>query len=444
MKRRLADVTNDPAHAEGAENAPADAGVTSTLLSDRMQQLIAANIAKEMLHGLRQHSAGQRFGSVPFDAAERGRVAGFLEQKLAKENLTRRPGPRGTRLTYIESCKAIELANRAFGFNGWSCRIIECKEEYREKKGDKWSLGYSTLVRIELKDGTSHEDVGFGQADGQRDLGASIEQAKKASISDARKRALRLFGEQLGNSCYDREVRLVCWCWCVGERARGSPVVFFCGFVPTCCLFRQHIRDVLANKPPAAAVALLPPPNPVPQAVPSTSIGTTSTTSTSTTSYGTRSPPTAGSRTPPQTSHTTHSAPPAQQHSAAPSNPMQQAQPSNAAAVAARISVMHAEQQRQPQMAARVQAPATTKGQQTYNNTHAKQPYQSHAMPATMMTNAPPPTRQGHAHGMTYTPTPVKPEPPSRAAQYEMDDLSLSQFEFDPNDDQREPKRIRS
>lgn len=62
-------------------------------------------------------------------------------------------------------------------------------------------------MRIELKDGTSHEDVGFGTSDGQRDLGAAIEQAKKASISDARKRALRLFGEYLGNSCYDREVR---------------------------------------------------------------------------------------------------------------------------------------------------------------------------------------------------------------------------------------------
>ncbi|ETV78855.1 hypothetical protein, variant [Aphanomyces astaci] len=38
-----------------------------------------------------------------------------------------------------------------------------------------------------------------------KDLGAALEQAKKASISDARKRALRLFGEYLGNSCYDKE-----------------------------------------------------------------------------------------------------------------------------------------------------------------------------------------------------------------------------------------------
>ncbi|CAI5745679.1 unnamed protein product [Peronospora destructor] len=115
-------------------------------------------------------------------------------------------GPGGRNLRYRESCKVIELANRAFGFNGWSCHIVECKEEFKEKKGDRWSIAYSSLVRIELKDGMSHEDVGFGSSDGQRDLGAALEQAKKArSISDARKRALRLFGEYLGNSCYDRE-----------------------------------------------------------------------------------------------------------------------------------------------------------------------------------------------------------------------------------------------
>ncbi|CCI41992.1 unnamed protein product [Albugo candida] len=145
------------------------------------------------------------FGASSFSENDKMNTDKMLHQKLGKENLSRRPGPRGTRLTYIESCKAIELANQTFGFNGWSCRLLECKEEYREKKQDKWSIAFSSLVRIELKDGTSHEDVGFGQADGQRDLGAALEQAKKASISDARKRALRLFGEYLGNSCYDKE-----------------------------------------------------------------------------------------------------------------------------------------------------------------------------------------------------------------------------------------------
>lgn len=46
----------------------------------------------------------------------------------------------------------------------------------------KWQVGYSAQVYIQLKDGTSHEDIGFGQSDGLRDLGQSIEIAKKVEF----------------------------------------------------------------------------------------------------------------------------------------------------------------------------------------------------------------------------------------------------------------------
>ncbi|KAG7392627.1 DNA repair protein rad52 [Phytophthora pseudosyringae] len=192
MKRRLSETKG--------EN-PLDA-------ADDQQQTVATLVAQQVAAALMLPLAGggaARFGRVAFAEPEQQSVNTFLHQKLGKDSLTRRPGPGGRKLTYIESCKAIELANRAFGFNGWSCRIVECKEEYKEKKGDRWSIAFSALVRIELKDGTSHEDVGFGTSDGQKDLGAALEQAKKASVSDARKRALRLFGEYLGNSCYDKD-----------------------------------------------------------------------------------------------------------------------------------------------------------------------------------------------------------------------------------------------
>uniref|UniRef100_A0AAV1UHT4 DNA repair and recombination protein RAD52 n=1 Tax=Peronospora matthiolae TaxID=2874970 RepID=A0AAV1UHT4_9STRA len=205
MKRRLSS-DSPPGNADG------DWQQTVTALV--AQQVAAALLSPHSI------SSSMRFGRVAFADQEQQSVNAFLHQKLGKDSLTRRPGPGGRKLTYIESCKAIELANRAFGFNGWSCHIIECKEE-RKKRGERWSIAYSSLVRIELKDGTSHEDVGFGSSDGQRDLGAALEQAKKASISDARKRALRLFGEYLGNSCYDRE----------------------------------HIKDVNSNKPMAPLAA---------------------------------------------------------------------------------------------------------------------------------------------------------------------------------------------
>lgn len=123
-----------------------DAGAESAAMSDEMKQMVAALLSKELLSGLLTGGAqrGVRFGSVAFEGDEQSSVNTFLGQKLGKDYLTRRPGPGGKRLTYIESCKAIELANRAFGFNGWSCRIVECKEEFVRCCGVVHTLGATT------------------------------------------------------------------------------------------------------------------------------------------------------------------------------------------------------------------------------------------------------------------------------------------------------------
>lgn len=55
-----------------------------------------------------------------------------------------------------------------------------------------------------MKDGTSHEDVGYGTGENPR-RGLAIGNAKKEAVSDARKRALRLFGDALGNCLYDKD-----------------------------------------------------------------------------------------------------------------------------------------------------------------------------------------------------------------------------------------------
>nr|CCA14659.1 Rad52/22 domaincontaining protein putative [Albugo laibachii Nc14] len=237
MKRKLSDINPQDATAQSGPRITQEhttmANINAIADSIDLQSSFLAQVSKHVADSLlSSFIRPSLFGTTSFDEKDQSKTEQMLHQKLGKENLSRRPGPRGTRLTYIESCKAIELANHTFGFNGWSCHLVECKEEYREKKQEKWSIAFSSLVRIELKDGTSHEDVGFGQADGQRDLGAALEQAKKASISDARKRALRLFGEYLGNSCYDKE----------------------------------HVRDALSEKPtranlPASNTSSYPSPN---------------------------------------------------------------------------------------------------------------------------------------------------------------------------------------
>eukprot|EP01130_Rhizamoeba_saxonica_P005272 TRINITY_DN2117_c0_g1_i3.p1 TRINITY_DN2117_c0_g1~~TRINITY_DN2117_c0_g1_i3.p1 ORF type:complete len:206 (-),score=52.85 TRINITY_DN2117_c0_g1_i3:32-649(-) len=105
---------------------------------------------------------------------------------------------------YVESWKAIELANSIFGFSGWSSSIIDITPDYVLKESGKFKVGVTAVVKVMLKDGTYHEDVGYGTCE-NRNQGTAIENAKKEAVSDARKRALRCFGNALGNCIYDKE-----------------------------------------------------------------------------------------------------------------------------------------------------------------------------------------------------------------------------------------------
>jgi recombination DNA repair RAD52 pathway protein len=96
--------------------------------------------------------------------------------------------------SYIEGWKAIEIANDAFGPNGWSCEIIDLCTDFCESVNDKWTIGVSALVRVTLKDGCFHEDLGFGSAENMKGKHNAMEKAKKEAVTDARKRVLRLFG----------------------------------------------------------------------------------------------------------------------------------------------------------------------------------------------------------------------------------------------------------
>lgn len=47
--------------------------------------------------------------------------------------------------------------------------------------------------------------MGYGYFENAKGKGAALEKAKKEAVSDALKRTLRLFGNGLGNSVYDKE-----------------------------------------------------------------------------------------------------------------------------------------------------------------------------------------------------------------------------------------------
>lgn len=149
---------------------------------------------------------GISFGRKNFNAEERRTIQELLCKKLGQEHVATRPGQGGIKFSYVEGWKVVELASSIFGYDGWSSSIVDCSPDFIEQgKNGRFTVGATAIVRVMLKDGTYHEDVGFGIADNMPKKGLAIENAKKEAVTDARKRALRLFGNALGNCLYDKQ-----------------------------------------------------------------------------------------------------------------------------------------------------------------------------------------------------------------------------------------------
>ena len=144
------------------------------------------------------------FGSNKFVDQERESLQKLLGRELGPEFLSERVGPGGVKLKYIDAGSLINLANEVFEFNGWSHSIISQTIDYMDDVGGKYNVGISTAVRVTIKDGTYHEDIGYGCIENCRQKGMALEKAKKESVTDALKRALRHYGNVLGNCVYNK------------------------------------------------------------------------------------------------------------------------------------------------------------------------------------------------------------------------------------------------
>jgi DNA repair and recombination protein RAD52 len=164
-----------------------------------------------------QHKANGVATSNPFDpdkptpsaytAAEIATLQSRLDKQLGPEYISSRPGAAGQKVHYLAAEKVINLANEIFGFNGWSSAIQNIQIDFVDENATtgKISLGLSVIVRVTLKDGTFHEDVGYGHIENCKGKAAAFEKCKKEGTTDALKRALRSFGNVLGNCIYDKD-----------------------------------------------------------------------------------------------------------------------------------------------------------------------------------------------------------------------------------------------
>ena len=142
----------------------------------------------------------------PLPPEEEDRIGALLRLHLARDEISSRAGAGSSRYQYLPTNKAVELANWIFGYDGWSSSIQDVTIDFlEESKENRWNVGVSCIMRITLRGGNYHEDVGYGQTVNMPGKAEALEKAKKEACSDGLKRAMRLFGNKLGNSLSDQQ-----------------------------------------------------------------------------------------------------------------------------------------------------------------------------------------------------------------------------------------------
>lgn len=135
----------------------------------------------------------------------------MLKEPIPAEKLSTRKGPGGTNLTYMDAHDVFERANEIFGYNGWACRIVSIETQEESDGKGQWSCYAAATARVftrKAKD-MGHEDTGTKTLKGPNKFEV-MGNVRKSAVSDAKKRAMRLFGDSLGNMCYDKEKVTAC------------------------------------------------------------------------------------------------------------------------------------------------------------------------------------------------------------------------------------------
>ncbi|XP_017261356.1 DNA repair protein RAD52 homolog [Kryptolebias marmoratus] len=153
-------------------------------------------------------SPSRCFGQRTYTAEEYQAVQRALQQRLGPEYISTRMAGGGQKVCYIEGHRVVTLANEMFGYNGWSHSISQQNVDFVDLINGKFYVGVSAFIKVQLKDGSFHEDVGYGVSEGLRSKALSLEKARKEAVTDGMKRALKCFGNALGNCILDKEYLL--------------------------------------------------------------------------------------------------------------------------------------------------------------------------------------------------------------------------------------------
>lgn len=146
-----------------------------------------------------------------WSSSERARIQNELNQNLGNDLVNKRAikdHSDSKTVHFLTIHQACALASEIFGRENWSV-AIKAEEVYRvyeESKEDRtiFVAETSICVRVTLKNGAFREDIGCAQAQAPTKHEA-VSKSKLFAKADATKRALRQFGQALGNCLYDNE-----------------------------------------------------------------------------------------------------------------------------------------------------------------------------------------------------------------------------------------------
>ncbi|PHR69907.1 MAG: DNA repair protein Rad52 [Arcobacter sp.] len=131
-----------------------------------------------------------------------------LDSELASKRIkTRQKG--NINLSYIAGFDIIETANLIFGYGNWSYSISKLEKVSQEtNQNQNIVICYKAIIEVVICDiqhsrEVKREDVGFGTGIAKT-LADAHESGAKEAVTDAIKRTLRSFGNQFGNSLYDK------------------------------------------------------------------------------------------------------------------------------------------------------------------------------------------------------------------------------------------------
>jgi DNA repair and recombination protein RAD52 len=122
-----------------------------------------------------------------FDVSEA--IQTKLNRRLGPEYVSQRPAPGGgPKLTYVEGWKIIGLANEVFGYNGWCSTVTKIETDFVDMDPEtrRYNIGITAIVKVTLKDGTCHEDVGYGTGENMKSKGAALDKVRFVMLRDGR------------------------------------------------------------------------------------------------------------------------------------------------------------------------------------------------------------------------------------------------------------------